>query len=56
MIRCRCGTYTNFGLTCSKCAAEIWNGTPPPPEESKDEEEEVELVSLDELEEENDED
>jgi len=19
LIRCRCGTYTNFGLTCTKC-------------------------------------
>jgi hypothetical protein len=24
MIRCRCGVFTNYGLTCSKCALEDW--------------------------------
>jgi len=22
MIRCRCGTYSNYGLTCARCKSE----------------------------------
>lgn len=52
MIRCRCGAWTNFGMTCSKCAADIWDTAPPPPTEEAEEE----ATSTDELEETTDDD
>jgi len=50
MIRCRCGTWTNHGLTCAKYSADAWNTFARPPVD-KEEEEEIEEVSLNELEE-----
>ena len=49
MIKCRCGRWTNFGLTCAQCAAEAWIKDIPTPDED-DDEENVEPLSLDELE------
>ncbi len=56
MIRCRCGTWTDYGMTCSRCA-DAWNKVVLPPKNDDEEEEEVEeeLISLEELEAEEDE-
>ena len=38
-------------MTCAKCASDVWRRFPPPEEDAEEEEEDVELVSLDEIEE-----
>ena len=45
MIRCKCGVYTNFGITCSKCALEDWTSK----YSFGQEEENIEIVSLDDI-------
>lgn len=42
MIRCRCGTWTNYGMTCSRCAPEAWHKSDTEPEEVVEIEEETE--------------
>jgi hypothetical protein len=51
VIRCRCGRWTNFGLTCSRCRTHTLNyGDEDPIEEAPDEEEpEEETIEIDSL-------
>ena len=45
MVRCRCGAWTNFGLTCTKCRLDSFTSS------GTDKESETDDVSLEELEE-----
>ena len=56
MIRCRCGRWTNYGLTCSQCRTHTFNtgdgGDKSEGEETEvveEEEEEPEVIDIDEL-------
>ena len=53
MIRCKCGTYSNFGLSCSSCRTPYSIIPKNTDDKNTDEEEteEVEMESLEELEE-----
>jgi len=51
VIRCRCGTYSNYGLSCSNCRTP-YSIIPKTPVDKNDEEEETEeMESLEEIEE-----
>ena len=44
MIKCRCGVYSNYGLTCSKCGLEDWSSKFALNDDPNDE-----IVSLDDI-------
>jgi len=50
MIRCRCGVYSNFGLSCSSCRIP-YSIIPKNTDKKRDEEEETEEVETESLEE-----
>ena len=46
MIRCKCGTWTDFGMTCVACRSETYRNMRPPT--SKDVEGVEEVIEVDE--------
>lgn len=34
MVRCKCGVWTDYGLTCTKCRADTPASSDPPPSET----------------------
>lgn len=48
MIRCKCGVWTSYGLTCVNCRTDSYRNMTKPPVEETDEETPVTVVDDDE--------
>ena len=48
MIRCKCGIWTQYGITCVACRSEVYRNVRPPEPKGEEGEEVVETEDLDE--------
>ena len=52
LVRCRCGRYTNYGLSCSQCRTEAFSTDDVVVDKDSDEQKELKEYTIIELEEE----